>query len=142
MQILKIALGIFLVVFWFVWFLISRKRKAQEKRFNELVEARKIRKQIEAIDRKNLKKHRELSGSNLSKFRSNDHVLYNEKIQEEHYNLPLDDFEEHLIANSVVTDFQIRDWQFFLKRKLTYRELRILELTSTHGLPIEQNHFI
>lgn len=133
MEILKIALGIFLVVFWFVWFLISRKRKAQEKRYHDFTEVRKTRKLIEAISQKSLRKNWEHYGRN---------VLYNEKIQNKHYNLPLNDFEERLTANSVVTEFQIRDWQFFLQRKLTRRELMILELTSNHGLPVEQNHFI
>lgn len=43
MEILEIALVFFLIVFWFVWFLISRKRKAYEKRFHELMEERKER---------------------------------------------------------------------------------------------------
>lgn len=133
MQIFKIALVIFLIVFWLVWFLISRKRKAQEKRYHDFTEARKTRKLIEAISQKSLRKNWERYGRN---------VLYNEKIQNKHYNLPLNDFEERLTKNSIVSEFQIRDWQFFLQRKLTRRELMILELTSNHGLPIEQNHFI
>lgn len=133
MQIFKIGLGIFLIVFWLVWFLISRKRKAQEKRYHDFTEARKTRKLIKAISQKALRKNWERYGRDM---------LYNEKIQNKHYNLPLNDFEERLTANSVVTEFQIRDWQFFLQRKLTRRELMILELTSNHGLPIEQNHFI
>ena len=57
------------------------------------------------------------------------------------YNLPLTKDEIYLTINSTVHEYDIRDLQFRLKRKLSYSELQIVKLTSDHGIMIGENDF-
>lgn len=57
------------------------------------------------------------------------------------YNLPISKDEQYIINNSTVEESDIKDLQFRLKRKLRYSELKILELTSDHGIMIREDDF-
>lgn len=63
------------------------------------------------------------------------------KMHDSFYKLPLTVNERFLLENSSLEEYEIRDLQHRLKRKLRFSELAILKLTSEHGLMIRDGDF-
>lgn len=57
------------------------------------------------------------------------------------YNMAFTKNEDYYIIKGSLSKSNIKDWHFFLKRNLTIKELKVLELCAENGILLSENDF-
>lgn len=57
------------------------------------------------------------------------------------YNLSFTKDEEFYVRKGELSESNIKDWHFYLKRNLTKKELMVLELCSKNAILLSENDF-